>query len=93
MDLTSREAFLPGLRPASGISVLIEMNSGKETARHDPSQERRTMRRFDMRLPATVKAAGAELGELLTETQNVSARGVFFYLEQPSRKALASKSP
>ena len=41
------------------------------------------MRRFDMRLPATVKAAGAELGELLTETQNVSARGVFFYLEQP----------
>ena len=23
------------------------------------------------------------MGELLTETQNVSARGVFFYLEQP----------
>jgi PilZ domain len=83
MDLSSREAFLPGLRPASGISVLIEMNSGKDTARQDPSQERRTMRRFDMRLPATVKAAGAELAELLTETQNVSARGVFFYLEQP----------
>jgi hypothetical protein len=41
------------------------------------------MRRFDMRLPATVKAEGTELGELLTETQNVSARGVFFYLEQP----------
>ena len=41
------------------------------------------MRRFDKRLPATVKAAGAELAELLTETQNISARGVFFYLEQP----------
>lgn len=41
------------------------------------------MRRFDMRLPASVKAEGAELAELLTETQNVSARGVFFYLEEP----------
>jgi hypothetical protein len=41
------------------------------------------MRRFDMRLPATVKAEGTALAELLTETQNVSARGVFFYLEQP----------
>jgi hypothetical protein len=41
------------------------------------------MRRFDMRLPAAVKAEGAERAELLTETQNVSARGVFFYLEEP----------
>jgi len=41
------------------------------------------MRRFDMRLPATVRAVGTEYGELLTETQNVSARGVFFYLDRP----------
>lgn len=40
------------------------------------------MRRFDMRLPATVRTAGAA-GELVTETQNVSARGVFFYLDRP----------
>jgi len=45
----------------------------------DP-QERRTMRRFDMRLPATVRLDGA--GEFHTETQNVSARGVFFYLDR-----------
>jgi hypothetical protein len=45
--------------------------------------ERRTMRRFDMRLPATVKVAGVAIDELLTETQNVSARGVFFYLDRP----------
>jgi hypothetical protein len=83
MDLPSRDAIFPGLRSASGISVLIEMNSGKDTARQDPSQERRAMRRFDMRLPAAVKAEGAERAELLTETQNVSARGVFFYLEEP----------
>lgn len=44
-----------------------------------------------MRLPATVKVdppAGSDGGdlstqELLTETQNVSARGVFFYLDRP----------
>jgi hypothetical protein len=59
------------------------MNSGQEPATPDSSQERRAMRRFDMRLPATVKADGAGLDEFLTETQNVSARGVFFYLDRP----------
>ena len=38
------------------------------------------MRRFDMRLPAIVRLEGAN--EFHTETQNVSARGVFFYLDQ-----------
>jgi hypothetical protein len=47
------------------------------------SSERRNMRRFDMRLPASVALAGGPTTELLTETQNVSARGVFFYLDQP----------
>ena len=46
-------------------------------------EERRAIRRFDMRLPASVKLAGSEGPALLTETQNVSARGVFFYLNQP----------
>ncbi len=39
------------------------------------------MRRFDMRLPAIVRLEGAS--EIETETQNVSARGVFFYLDRP----------
>lgn len=39
------------------------------------------MRRFDMRLPAIVKLEGSD--ELNTETQNVSARGVFFYIDHP----------
>jgi len=47
------------------------------------SQDRRAMRRFDMRLPATVKVEDASIDELLTETQNVSARGVFLYLDRP----------
>ena len=46
-------------------------------------QDRRTMRRFDMRLPATVRIAGQGPRDLSTETQNVSARGVFFYLDRP----------
>ena len=48
------------------------------------TQERRTMRRFDMRLPAIVRIDPEN--EFHTETQNVSARGVFFYLN----RALAS---
>jgi PilZ domain len=43
-------------------------------------QERRMMRRFDMRLPARVRLEGA--CEFETETQNVSARGVYFYLDR-----------
>jgi hypothetical protein len=48
----------------------------------EASSERRVMRRFDMRLPAIVKAADGSVDELLTETQNVSARGVFLYLDR-----------
>jgi len=44
------------------------------------SQDRRMMRRFDMRLPAIVRLEGKN--EVHTETQNVSARGVFFYLDR-----------
>ena len=44
------------------------------------SPDRRMMRRFDMRLPAIVRVDGAD--EVRTETQNVSARGVFFYLDR-----------
>jgi hypothetical protein len=43
-------------------------------------EERRMMRRFDMRLPVVVCVAGTI--EFHTETQNVSARGVFFYLDR-----------
>jgi hypothetical protein len=51
------------------------------TARMQPdAQERRMMRRFDMRLPAVVRL---DQDEFQTETQNVSARGVFFYLDRP----------
>ena len=46
------------------------------------NSDRRSMRRFDMRLPATIRIVGEGSSELLTETQNVSARGVFFYLDR-----------
>ncbi|MGA8503522.1 MAG: PilZ domain-containing protein [Candidatus Sulfotelmatobacter sp.] len=49
------------------------------------AQERRMMRRFDMRLPAVVRLVqeNDQGNEFQTETQNVSARGVFFYLDRP----------
>jgi hypothetical protein len=47
----------------------------------EPLEERRQMRRFELRLPATVAFANSGPQDVLTETQNVSARGVFFYLE------------
>jgi hypothetical protein len=54
----------------------------ESTPRMQPgSEERRMMRRFDMRLPAIVRLD--QENEFHTETQNVSARGVFFYLDKP----------
>jgi PilZ domain len=58
----------------------------EHTQRMQPdAQERRMMRRFDMRLPAVVrlKPENDQENEFHTETQNVSARGVFFYLDRP----------
>jgi hypothetical protein len=67
-----------------GLSRKEFMHLGKNNAiTESTSPERRCMRRFDMRLPATVSAAGMEVAEFTTETQNVSARGVFFYLDRP----------
>jgi hypothetical protein len=56
------------------------MYPGRDFSMLPASQERRGMRRFDMRLPASVKI---DTEDLTTETQNVSARGVFFYLDRP----------
>jgi hypothetical protein len=48
----------------------------------ETSRDRRLMRRFDMRLPAIVKVVDTGIDDLPTETQNVSARGVFLYLDR-----------
>jgi hypothetical protein len=56
---------------------------GQEIPATEITNERRRMRRFDMRLPALVDFAGADGTPFLTETQNVSARGVFLYLDRP----------
>jgi hypothetical protein len=46
------------------------------------AQDRRAIRRFDMRLPAAIRIQGETTHEFQTETQNVSARGVFFYFDR-----------
>jgi PilZ domain-containing protein len=61
----------------------VKMLAGRETGMLQPPEERRTMRRFDMRLPAAVRLSETGAEEFFTETQNVSARGVFFYLDRP----------
>ena len=65
-----------------GWSLFLCLAALGEALSHMQSnaQERRMMRRFDMRLPAIVRLEGAN--EFHTETQNVSARGVFFYLDR-----------
>jgi len=43
--------------------------------------DRRAMRRFSMKLPASVRVSGIP-SEFTTETENISARGIFFYLDR-----------
>lgn len=64
------------------LAVVVQHHSELllETDMQPNTQERRIMRRFDMRLPATIRYEGSN--EFLTETQNVSARGVFFYMDR-----------
>ena len=54
-----------------------------EKSKMELGQDRRMMRRFDMRLPASVRVRELGPEPFVTETQNVSARGVFFYLDRP----------
>lgn len=55
----------------------------KNTSTQAAVSERRAMRRFDMHLPALIKLMGDRFQEFITETHNVSARGIFFYIDQP----------
>jgi hypothetical protein len=45
-----------------------------------PSNDMRNTRRFSLKLPLTVKFSNGG-GEAAAETKDVSARGVFFYLD------------
>ena len=56
------------------------MLSNQESILGNPA-DRRGMRRFPMRLTASVRVSGIPI-EFPTETENVSARGVFFYLDR-----------
>jgi hypothetical protein len=58
------------------------MFPGFEDTTSQTAADRRSVRRFDMRLPAVVRMDGAADDDLLTEIQNVSARGAFFYLDR-----------
>jgi len=52
--------------------------------------ERRLNQRFQIRLPMMVRwTSGSAVGELITESKNVSSRGVYFYLP----KQVKSGSP
>jgi hypothetical protein len=80
--------FAPPSLSVLGLCLLNEvfgelaMLSERRHAMLQESSDRRALRRFDVRLPAAVRLAGGAVGEFITETQNVSARGVFFYLDR-----------
>jgi hypothetical protein len=53
------------------------MLAHQESIFNNPA-DRRALRRFSMKLPASVRISGIP-NEFPTQTENVSARGVFFY--------------
>jgi hypothetical protein len=64
----------PGLRLA--IRMLLQQGPVFNNV-----QDRRAMRRFSLKLPASVRVSGIPT-EFSTKTENVSARGLFFYLDR-----------
>jgi hypothetical protein len=47
----------------------------------DPQQEKRSARRFALRLPVAVSYDGAPSPEAEAQTRDVSARGISFYID------------
>lgn len=80
--LRSLELFRVCAVLANEVFGELEMLSERRHEMLQQSPDRRALRRFDMRLPAAVRLAEGAVGEFVTETQNVSARGVFFYLDR-----------
>lgn len=48
-----------------------------------PQHDQRGTRRFALRLPVSVKFADTPAAEFSAQTKDVSARGVYFYLDAP----------
>lgn len=47
------------------------------------TSERRTIKRYPLRLQMTVRGSGLAAGEISTQSKDVSSHGVYFFLEQP----------
>jgi hypothetical protein len=47
-----------------------------------PQQEKRATRRFSLKLPVSIRFTNGGIHEFSAETRDVSARGVFFYLDK-----------
>jgi hypothetical protein len=47
-----------------------------------PQQEKRSTRRFSLRLPVSIRFSNGGVQDFTAETRDVSARGVFFYLDR-----------
>ena len=51
--------------------------------------ERRSRKRYPLKLPLSVRPTGISApGEILTECRDVSSHGVYFYLQQPLNSGL-----
>src|SRR5215470_4652825 len=61
-------------------SGTIQMLFGQGSVLNN-SQDRRAMRRFAMQIPASVRVSGIPF-EFATQTENISAQGLFFYLDR-----------
>ena len=58
----------------------IQMLFGQGSVLNNP-HDRRAMRRFAMQIPASVRVSGIPF-EFATQTENISAQGLFFYLDR-----------
>ena|SRR5215470_12016582 len=47
-----------------------------------PQQEKRATRRFSLKLPVSIRFTNGGVHEFAAETRDVSARGVFFYVDR-----------
>jgi hypothetical protein len=77
-------AIEPGFGNAGTERFCAGASNDQMLLRHGPDNtnpDRRAMRRFRMKLPASVRVSGIP-SPFDTESENVSARGIFFYIDR-----------
>jgi hypothetical protein len=82
LGLTARVNTSKDLTVSRRGAILHALIRERRDLMSQPQQEKRATRRFSLRLPVSIRFTNGGVQEFSAETRDVSARGVFFYIDK-----------